>query len=305
MSSRPVVGIGIDPPDKRRRWVDILAPLLSDCRVVDVGDVEPSEIEIAVVGNPPGHSLGRFPRLRFIQSTWAGVDALAEGAPPVPVARLVAPALTRLMSEFVVATVLMAHRDFLQYRRQQARGEWGPLTVTPAARRRVGVLGFGELGAPAARQLAAAGFDVMAWARTARSDEVPVVAGEEGWQRLLDRSEIVVNLLPLTGETRGVLNSPAFDLMGPGATLINAARGAHVVEEDLLAALDDGRLSDAILDVFATEPLPGSHPYWGHPRVTVLPHVAAPSDPEDLVTEVAANLRRFLAGETPRYLVES
>lgn len=304
MTGRPLVGIAIDPPEMRRRWVDALTPRLEECRVVDAGQVDRDEIEILVVGNPPGRDLNRFPRLAFVQSTWAGVDALVEGAPSVPIARLVAPALSELMSEFVVAAVLMAHRGFPEYRRRQARGEWAPLPVISAHRRRVGVLGFGALGAPAARRLAGEGFDVMAWARTSRSDEVPVVSGGEGWHRLLRRSEIVVNLLPLTGETRGILDTQAFDLLGPAATLVNVARGGHVVETDLLAALGDGRLSDAVLDVFATEPLPGSHPFWSHPRVTVLPHVAAPSDPEDLVAEVAANLRRFLAGETPRHMVE-
>lgn len=300
-----MVGIDIDPPAKRRRWVAALTPLLGECRVADIDEVDPSEVEIVIVGNPPGGDLARFSRLRFVQSTWAGVDALVEGAPPVPIARLVAPALSELMAEFVSAAVLMAHRGFLEYRRSQDRREWAPQPVTPVRRRRVGVLGFGALGAPAARRLAAEGFDVMAWARTPRSDEVPVVAEGDGWRRLLERSEVLVNLLPLTGETRGILDSQAFDLLGPGATLVNVARGGHVVDQDLLAALDDGRLADAILDVFATEPLPASHPFWSHPRVTVLPHVAAPSDPEDLVAEVAANLRRFLAGETPRYLVES
>jgi glyoxylate/hydroxypyruvate reductase len=304
VTPRPLVGIAIDPPEKRRRWVNALTPRLEECRVVDADQVDRGEIEILVVGNPPGTDLRRFPRLVFIQSTWAGIDALVEGAPPVPIARLVAPALAELMSEFLAAAVLMAHRGLLEYRRRQARAEWAPIPVLPARRRRVGVLGFGALGAPAARRLAAEGFDVMAWARTPRSEEVPVVAGEEGWHRLLERSEILVNLLPLTGETRGILDTHAFDLLGPGATLVNAARGGHVVEADLLAALDDGRLSDAVLDVFATEPLPVSHPFWSHPRVTVLPHVAAPSDPEDLVAEVVANLRRFLAGKAPCHLVE-
>lgn len=304
MSEAAVVAIGIDPPEKRRRWIEALAPLLDDCRVVDIAGPEAAQAEIVVVGNPPGRSLTGFPRLRFVQSTWAGVDALVEGLPPLPLARLVAPALADLMSEFVVAAVLMLHRGFPEYRRRQARAEWRPLPVEPARRRRVGVLGFGELGAPAARRLVEAGFDVMAWARSDRQEKVPVVSGEEGWRRLLGRSEIVVNLLPLTDATRGILDTGAFDLLEPGAALINVARGAHVVEGDLLAALDDGRLSDAVLDVFPTEPLPERHPYWHHPRVTVLPHVAAPSDPDDLVAEVAANLRRFLAGETPRHLVE-
>lgn len=273
--------------------------------MVDAEEVAASDVEILVVGNPPGENLLRFDGLRFVQSTWAGVDRLIERAPLVPIARMVAPELTELMTEFVLTATLFLHRRFPSYRRDQARGRWQPRPTLPAGERRVGILGFGELGRPAAHRLAEAGFEVTAWARTPRSDRVEVYTGKEGWERLLSHSEILVNLLPLTAETRGILDRTAFATLPRGAAVVNAARGAHVVEADLLEALDRGHLSDAVLDVFDQEPLAADHPFWFHDRVTVMPHVAAPSDPDDLAPHVAANIRRFLEGEAPRFLVQA
>lgn len=303
MTSSVVVGVAIDPAERRTRWVGELSPLLDGCRVVDVAHVEPDEVEVLVVGNPPGSMLSGYPSLRFVQSTWAGVDQLVGGAPAVPIARLVAPALTALMSEFVLTTVLMAHRGLLEYRRRQMRAEWKPEAAVTAGARKVGVLGFGALGEPAARRLHDAGFDVAGWARTPRPGAVPVLAGTEGLGEVLARSEILVDLLPLSAATRDLLDRSAFALMPPGATLINVARGGHVVEADLLEALDSGRLADAVLDVFREEPLPADHPFWSHPRVTVLPHIAAPSRPSDLARAVADNIELFLSGEEPDFLV--
>jgi glyoxylate/hydroxypyruvate reductase len=298
-----VVGVAIDPAERRARWVAELSLLMDGCRVVDAAQVDPAEVDVLVVGNPPGSTLTGYPSLRFVQSTWAGVDQLVEGAPAVPIARLVAPALTALMSEFVLTAVLMAHRGLLEYRRRQMRTEWKPEAAVIAADRKVGVLGFGALGEPAALRLREAGFDVAAWARTVRPAAVPVVVGPEGLRELLARSEVVVDLLPLTAATRDLLDRDAFALMPPGSTLINVARGGHVVEADLIEALDRGHLADAVLDVFREEPLPPDHPFWSHPRVTVLPHVAAPSRPSDLAPAVAANIELFLSGEEPDFLV--
>ncbi len=300
-----VVAVGTDPPAGRRRWIRALSPHLPGTNVVDLADLDPSAVEILVVGNPPGETLAHLSALRFVQSTWAGVDALLQGAPEAPIARLVAAPLTERMTEFVLTAVLMLHRDLPAYRRLQGREEWSPLPVVAAGERAVGVLGFGELGRPAALRLAEAGFDVVSLANKAAGDgPVPVVAGEQGWRRVLERSRILVNLLSLTPSTRGIIDRRAFDLMPVGAALVNAARGAHVVEADLLEALDSGRLADAVLDVFEREPLCPGHPFWAHPRVTVLPHVAAPSEPEALAGAIAANIRRFLEGEPPRHLVE-
>lgn len=305
MSDRPVVAVGFEEADSRRDWISHLAARVDRTRIVDACQVDPSSVDVLVVGNPPGEILSRFHSLRFVQSTWAGVDRLTENAPPIPIARMVAPELTHLMTEFVLAAVLSLHRGFPSYRRDQTARRWQPRVTFPAAKRRVGVLGFGELGRPAAIALAAAGFDVMAWARSPRSGPVEVLAGRAGFQALLGRSDILVNLLPLTAATHGILDGAAFAAMPPGAALVNVARGAHIVDAELLEALDSGRMSDAVLDVFDEEPLPLEHPFWAHEHVTVLPHVAAPSDPVDLAPHVAANIQRFLAGEVPRFLVET
>ncbi|HEX2152391.1 MAG TPA: glyoxylate/hydroxypyruvate reductase A [Acidimicrobiia bacterium] len=300
---RSVVGISFSQLELASRWRAELADRLAGCVVEYADRLAPGDVDVLVVGNPPGSGLRRYSSLRFVQSTWAGVDQLVEGGPSVPIARMVAPALASLMAEFVHAAVLMVHRGFPEYRRRQSEHEWRPLPPVETSRRRVGVLGFGELGRPCAVALAAAGFDVAAWARRSRPAEVPVLVGTDGFSELLSRSEIVANLLPLTPATVGILDQRAFARMPRGSTLINVARGGHVVETDLLRALDGGHLSDAILDVFAEEPLPPEHAYWSHPRVTVLPHVAAPSDPEDLAPDVAANIERFLSGRRPRFLV--
>lgn len=303
MSRHHVVGVAFQAADLRRGWVEQLEGRLEDCEVVDAWEVDPSSVEVLVVGNPPGASLADFGCVDFIQSTWAGVDRVIEDAPSVPIARMVAPRLTTLMREFVLAAVLMVHRSLPAYRRSQTEEVWRPRSVAAANERPVGVLGFGELGRPCSLALAEFGFDVVAWARRPHRAEIPVLTGRDGWNELLGRSRIVVNLLPLTDETRGILDGTAFARMPRGSSLVNVARGAHVVDSDLIDALDSGQLSDAILDVFAEEPLPPGHPFWRHHRVTVLPHVAAPSDPADLAPHVATNIELFLAGEIPRFLV--
>lgn len=297
-----VIGVAVSDGGLQPDWIDELARRLPDCRVADADEVI-EDLEVLVVGNPPGSISARFPRLQFVQSTWAGPDRLAESGATVPVARMVAPELAGFMSEFVLLAVLMLHRHVPAYRRSQASRRWEPIEVTPARHKRVGVLGYGELGRPVAQRLAEADFDVAAWARSERSDVLPVLSGESGFREVLGRSEIVVNLLPLTPETRHLLDRSAFDSMPRGAALVNVGRGGHVVERDLLAALDEGRLSEAILDVFEHEPLPPNHPFWSHPRVTVFPHVAAPSNASELAPYVADNIRRFIEGQTPRFLI--
>lgn len=304
MTAPPAVGVYFPEAETREEWVSRLAAHLGDLRVVEVEKSKPLSVEILVVGNPPGDDLRRFGALRFVQSAWAGVDRLTEGAPPVPIARMVAPELAELMTEFVLAGVLALHRRFPAYRRDQVQGKWHPRPTSPARETRVGVLGFGELGKPAAQALSETGFDVAAWARTSRGGPIPVLTGAEGFRDLLGRSDVVVNLLPLTPDTRGILDHMAFRTMPQGSSLVNAARGAHVVPADLLQALDEGHLSDAVLDVFDEEPLPSDHPFWSHDRIVVLPHVAAPSRPADLAPHLAANIRRFLEGGTPRFLVQ-
>ena len=271
-----------------------------------VGD--PAEIDCALVAQPPAGELAKLPNLRLICSLWAGVDGLLRDPSfprRVPLARLVDPYMTQAMSESALAHVLGAHRQLDAYRRQQAEGVWRMLPQPRAHERRVGILGMGALGGDAARKLKALGFDVAGWSRRPHQlPDIPNYAGRERLYEFLARSQIVVCLLPLTDDTRGILDARAFAALPPGATVINLARGAHVVERDLLAALDGGRLGAAVLDTFETEPLPSGHPYWRHPRVQVTPHIAAISDRRSVVPVIAENIRRFRAGQPVRDLVD-
>jgi len=240
------------------------------------------------------------PNLKLIQSLWMGVDSLlADPTLPshVPLARLVDPNMTEAMSETVLVHVLNSHRQIDAYRRHQTAREWRPMPQPRAQERRVGILGLGELGIDAARKLVALGFDVAGWSR--RPKQLPGIecfSGSNGLNRLLERTEILVCLLPLTASTRGILNAHTLAILPRGATVINLARGGHIIDDDLLDALGTGQIGYAVLDVFQVEPLPREHSYWCHPRVTVTPHIAAITDPRTAVAQVVQNLRLLREG---------
>jgi len=287
--------------DSAARWQAQLTRLTQelDIRVwPEIGD--PAEIDYALVWRPEPGFLASLPNLTLILSLGAGVDHLL-GDPRLPlhlpIVRLVDPHMTDAMSEYVVLQVLRLHRRDLDYRAQQEAGLWHELDQQNAVKRRVGILGLGELGRDAAKKLRALGFDVAGWSRGERT--VPGVAsyaGANGLPQLLCRSEILVCLLPLTAETEGILNARNLGLLPKGAALVNAARGAHLVEEDLLAALASGQISAAVLDVFREEPLPAGHPFWRHPRVILTPHVAAFTNPATAAPIILDNIRRFEEG---------
>jgi glyoxylate/hydroxypyruvate reductase len=265
----------------------------------DVGD--PSEIEAALVWRPKPGLLAGFPNLKMICSLGAGVDHLfLDRALPrqVPIVRLVDPYMTEAMSEYVLAQVLRLHRQDLLYREQQRDHAWHEHPQPNAAERRVGVLGLGELGGDAARKLAVLGFAVGGWSRTEkRLPGIESFHGPEGLMTLSRRSAILICLLPLTQETEGVLSARLFAVLPRGAAIINVGRGRHLVEEDLLAALDSGQLSAAVLDVFRDEPLPPAHPFWRHPRVVVTPHVAAATNAPTAALSIVENLKRISTGK--------
>ncbi len=268
---------------------------------------ERADIAYALVHAPPPELLASLPNLRAVFSLWAGIDHLASdpALPDVPIVRMVERGMTGSMTEYVVLQVLDRHRHGPQYRARQNEREWRPIVPPPAWRRRVGVLGLGTLGASAAHALAALGFDVAGWSRTLKQlDGIRTYHGAAGLQVLLNRTEILVCLLPLTDATRGIVNRDTIGRLPDGAYLINCARGAHVVETDLLEALDSGKLAGATLDVFDTEPLPRDHPFWSHPRVTVTPHIAAWTVIETAVESVAENIARIEAGLPPRNVLD-
>ena len=287
--------------DSEARWKPQLTRLMPELEVrlwPQLGD--PADIDYALVWRPEPGLLASLPNLKLILSLGAGVDhILCDPQLPrdVPIVRLVDPHMTAAMSEYVVLQVLRLHRQDLDYRAQQDAGVWRELDQKNARARCVGILGFGELGQDAARKLKGLGFDVALWGRSEKTvPELAGYAGQSGLPALLRRSEILVCLLPLTAETEGILNARTFAKLPKGAALINAARGSHLVEDDLIAALASGQLSAAVLDVFRDEPLPADHPFWRHPRIVVTPHVAAATHPPTAAPIILDSIRRFEDG---------
>lgn len=289
------------PDDDPIAWRAALQRRLPDLEVriwPELGDN--GAIEAALVWLPPPGLLASLPQLRAIFSLGAGVDRLLEDPTlpaEVPLCRMVDPSLTASMAEFAFLHVLRYHRDLDVYEAQQRRAEWRLVLPRPASATVVGLLGLGELGAAAARLLADHGFTVRGWSRSRKAVEgVACFAGPEELDPFLEGLGVLVCLLPLTAETRGILNARLFARLPAGARLVNLARGGHLVEQDLLDALDTGHLAHATLDVFAREPLPPDHPFWRHPRISVTPHAASYSLPESGAEVVAENLRRLRDG---------
>lgn len=267
----------------------------------EMGDIE--DITAALVWAPPAGLMASLPNLKLIQSLGMGVDHIfqdPELPPEVPVARIVDPDLIQRMSEYCVHSVLHYHRDADKYDADQRALRWRPVPYPAASSRRVGIMGMGAIGTDTAAKLQAMDFNVAGWSRSLK--EVPGVAsfhGEGGFRHFVQRSEFVVCLLPLTPETEGILNRETFELMPDGGGIINAARGGHVVDDDLIAALDSGKLSFAKLDVFRAEPLPTDHPFWRHPKIRMTPHNAGITNPETAAAQIVDNYRRILRGAAP------
>ncbi len=298
-------------PGERPEWwqreFTRVVPALEVRAWPDVGD--PADIRYALAWKPPAGELAKLPNLKAILSMGAGADHLfADPAlPDVPVTRVVDPYLTAGITEYVLLHVLRYHRNQPVFEAQQRDHVWDDRAreLRQADERPVGVMGLGELGRDTVAKLAALGFDVAGWSRTAKDlPGVACFAGPDGLAPFLARTEILVCLLPLTAETADILNRETLAQLPQGADLINAARGGHVVDADLTDALASGQLAHATLDVFREEPLPGEHPFWDHPQITITPHNASITDPRSVVRQVAENIRRFDAGEPPLYLVD-
>lgn len=291
--------------DKAEAWREAIL-----ARFPDAGfDIWPNEIgdkadyDYAIVWRPPAGELRTFPNLKGILSLGAGVDGiLVDDALPehVPVVRLVDRCLTEGMSEYVLYWVIHYHRRLGVYLNWTSQHIWKQMRQTDTRDRKVGFLGLGELGSDAAKKVAALGFDVAGWSRSEKHiDGVTSFYGEDGLVPFLNRTEILIVLLPLTEATRGIVNKETLAALPEGANVINCARGAHVVDEDLLAALDSGHISAATLDVFHTEPLPEDHPYWSHPKVTVTPHMASLTVPSSAADWMEQNVKLIEAGKSP------
>ncbi|VVE55483.1 2-hydroxyacid dehydrogenase [Pandoraea anhela] len=290
----------------QRPYLDALRAALPGEIVAPLAQLSASQraqAAIAIVANPDPADVAALPGLRWIQSLWAGVESLVAALAPdsPPIVRLVDPEMSRTMAEAVLAWTYYLQRDMPRYARQQTQRVWVQQPYRKPSQTSVGLLGLGELGQAAAMRLREAGFVVCGWSRSPKTlDGVETLSGQDGLDLMLATSDIVVSLIPLTPQTRSMLDAVRLGRMKQGAALINFSRGPVVVTNALLDALDRGHLSHAVLDVFDVEPLPIDSSLWDHPHVTVLPHISAPTDHETAAQVIAANIRAFRAtGQIP------
>jgi glyoxylate/hydroxypyruvate reductase A len=272
----------------------------------DISD--PEDVVLALCWDQPPHVLDQFPNLKCISSIGAGVEHLLNDTTVpvgIPLGRLVDGDLKQSMAEYVMLGVLECFRRFKDYRRQQEQGKWEELQIQHISRLGIGIMGVGEMGEYVAGKLFDFGFRVCGWNRSRElTGNIQVYSGYDELGKFLKGADILVCLLPLTIETENILNAQTFSQLPSGAYLINAGRGGHLVDDDLLLALDSGQLSGALLDVFNEEPLPEQHPFWTHEKITVTPHTASVTNPESASAQLVENYRRVLNNEPLPNLVD-
>jgi glyoxylate/hydroxypyruvate reductase A len=288
-------------PARGHAWKALFAEHAPDIEVrlwPEVGD--PADIRYLATWQPPQGIGERFANLEVVFATSAGVDQFDTTAlgPSVQVVRMLDPGIVRGIVEYATMTVLALHRDLPLYLQQQRQGRWQEQQNVPAQQRCIGVMGLGNLGQAVLRQLQGFGFALRGWSRTVKELEgVTCYAGEAGLPDFLAGCDILICLLPLTPQTAGILDARLFAILPRGASLINLGRGAHLVEADLLQALDTGQLRHAVVDVLAHEPPQQEHPLMNHPNVWVTPHIGAVTHPESAFGVLLENLRKHQRGE--------
>ena len=271
----------------------------------DIGD--PDEVRYLAVWKPPENIAATFRNLELVFSVGAGVDQfdLTQVPPHIPLIRMIDPGIRESMIEYATMAVLALHRDLVDFIAQQRDQVWREIQIVSASSRRVGVMGLGLLGQAVLERLKIFGFPLAGWNRSPRSMAgVTCYAGESALPEFLAQTDILVCLLPLTAETRGILNRDLFEALPRGARLVNVGRGGHLVADDLIDALDRDVLSAAVLDVAEPEPLPAGHPFWSHPRILLTPHNASMTIPESAVDYVLETIARHRRGETLPGLVD-
>lgn len=292
------------PPGWLGGWSEALRALMPDARIVTRGEDEfrPEQVDYLATFRPTPGLIKTLTALKVVFSLGAGVDGIVSDPDypkAIPLVRFVDHTLAREMAQYVVMHVLIHHRSQRRFDSYQALNKW---RQRPLLRRtedtRVGILGLGTIGTLCAERLRDLDFPVTGWSRTRKSvTGVESFAGAGELAPFLARADILVCLLPLTGETRGILNAKTFALMPKDGFVINAARGGHLIEDDLIAAIDSGHLAGATLDVFQTEPLAAESPLWNHPRITVTPHIAAITDPSAAASSIAAGIAAHQRGD--------
>jgi len=291
----------VGDPERGALWQSVFARELPDVTFLTEDDPrEGHDIRYLIAWVLNEELVAALPELEILFSIGAGVDQLDLSAVPdhVRVVRMIESGITNTMAEYIAMATLAAHRDLPHYIAAQRANQWSPREVLLCSERSVGVMGLGELGRASIDRLKPMGFQLNGWSRSGHEIEgVNGFAGADGFDAFLAASNIVICLLPLTDQTRGILCRDLFAKMQRGATLINAARGGHLVQNDLIEALDSGQLSQAFLDVCTPEPLPQGHPFYQHPGIFLTPHIAGVTRKETAVHSLIANLRREMAGE--------
>ncbi|NNC61109.1 MAG: glyoxylate/hydroxypyruvate reductase A [Eudoraea sp.] len=283
-------------------WKKAFLDQFPDLPVYLFNEPHPREsISMAIVWKHPEGTLEGYPNLKCITSFGAGVDfIIKDKSRPagIPITRVVDDALADDMAEYVLTAVLGHLKNMDQYARDQYAAQWQPRPYSRIADHTVGIMGFGTLGSHVGGALSQLGFRVIGWSRHPKSHPGIVVHhGKSGEKEFLSKTSILICLLPLTAETKGILNKSTLNQLCPGAYLINVARGGHLAENELIPLLNSGQLSGACLDVFRQEPLASDHPFWQHPRIKITPHVASVSDPQSVVPQLVENYRRLENGE--------
>lgn len=286
-------------------WDEWAPPLRDACPEMDLRrTADPAQVD-AIIYAPGGEieDLTPYRNARLVQSLWAGVERIVTNPTLTqPLARMVDPGLAQGMAEFCTGWAMRAHLGMDRYRQD---GLWRGGQIPPLAQdRRITILGMGELGRAVAAMLGPIGFQVAGVSASGRPVPGVRVFGGDDLAQALSQAQILINLLPDTARTRNILDAERLALLPQGAFLINPGRGTAIDDQALIAALDRGHLGHAVLDVFRAEPLPADHPFWAHPGITVTPHIAADTRARTAATVVADNLRRVMAGQSARFLVD-
>ena len=294
---------------KPQPWVEGLKAEFPDAQVA-LWSAGAAPADYAVVWAPPQQFFDEQPELKGIFNIGAGVDALMKLRLPagVPVVRLDDAGMSVQMAEFVCHAVIRHFREFDGYEADIAEGKWSYRKPRLRTDYPIGVMGLGVLGERVSRALAQFDFPVNGWSRSPKAIEGVQCfsgdAGGQGFQDFLAASRILVCLLPLTSETRGIMNLDTLSRLRPGGYVINVARGSHLVDGDLITLIDNGHLAGATLDVFHTEPLPADHPFWKHPKITVTPHTSARTLREESIAQIAGKVRAVERGERVAGIVD-
>lgn len=265
-------------------------------------DSNREEIDFALTWRHPHGIFKDYPNLKCISSMGAGVDHLLKDSElpnDISITRLVDPYLAQDMAEFVLALIMNHLRDLNAYKIKQTQSIWKPGDYLRIKDVKIGIMGMGAIGKAVAMELQKSGFNVIGWVRTPKEGMgVPIYTGGKEFSKFLTGIDVVVCVLPLTPQTKGILNKITFQQLPKNAFVINVGRGEHLVEEDLLQFIADGHLSGASLDVFSEEPLPSQDPIWKHPRINVTPHIASLTNPESVAPQIVENYYRMKEGKS-------